>query len=692
MHNLRQARLLLLLLLPVMLLVAGPSVSQGPGTRAVPTDATRVDALKELVRDFTDRERAGKDLLYEKLIRETRGPQAVLNRSADLLFRGVANGRPRYYTTTNLFAAQTVGTDQLWPGGSTGLDLTGVNLPGELALWDSGYVMGTHQELVGRVFQQDAPTYVGYHATHVAGTLVASGVSPLAKGMSPAAYLDAYDWALDDAEMATAAAGGLLISNHSYANLAGWLYRSGETIPWYWYGDPAISETEDPGFGMYDIESQGWDQIAFDAPNYLIVKSAGNDRSQLGPEPGGEHYVWDAGIGDWVVSTTIREKDGGLDGFDSIPYKGVAKNILTVGAVFDIVGGWTQPSDVVDSPFGGWGPTDDGRIKPDLAANGMGLRSCYIDSVDSYIGLSGTSMSAPSTAGTLHLLAQLWRDTHAGATARSATLKGIALHSAHEAGLNDGPDYEFGWGLLNAVGAAELIVGDMSFPGRAVETVLNSGTADTLVFWSTGFAPVVATICWTDPAGVPSPWSLDPPEPKLVNDLDLRVERVADSTVFPPWILDPANPAAPATVGDNFRDNVEKVEVPYPVPGFYRVIVTHKSSLSDGIQAYSLLTSGLGDRPATPTVSNVAFSQRADGSGLVDVTYDLDDPDDLTVSVGFDASADGGNTWTLAVDSLSGDLGPAVPIGKGRAIVWDFAGDNPDQYFSNVVVRITAQD
>ena len=89
---------------------------------------------------------------------------------------------------------------------------------------------------------------------------------------------------------------------------------------------------------------------------------------------------------------------------------------------------------------------------------------------------------------------------------------------------------------------------------------------------------------------------------------------------------------------------------------------------------------------------NVAFSQRADGSGLVDVTFDLEDPDDLTVAVSLEASSDGGATWSLATATLSGDLGPAVPVGSGRALVWDFAQDNPDQYFSNVVVRITVLD
>jgi hypothetical protein len=672
----------------VLFLTAGTAWAQ---KKAVPAPATRVAALERLAAELEARAVARRTPLYHRLKARTSGPQGVLNATPGLELRGIVNGRPRFYETVNLFAAQTVGTDHLQPGGITGLNLTGANLAGELGMWDFGLAFEAHQEFGGRVQQQDDATTPYYHGTHVAGTLVAAGVNPLAKGMSPAATLHTFDWTLDEAEMATAAAAGMLVSNHSYANPVGWSYRGGD-VPWYWYGDPAVSELEDPGFGLYDEESQAWDQIAYDAPHYLIVKAAGNDRDDAGPGPGGEHLVWNPDTFQWVVSTTTRDPDGGAFGYDTIPYKGAAKNILTVGAVWDIMGGWSQPADVVNSLFGGWGPTDDGRIKPDLVANGMGLMSCTIGAVDAYVGDSGTSMASPNAAGTLHLLAQYWKDTHGGAPPRSATLKGIAIHTANEAGAADGPDYEFGWGLLNAVGAAYLINGDTAFADRAVETDLAQGEADTLTWWSSGNAPVTATICWTDPAAVPSAWSLDPPEAKLVNDLDLRVERVADGFVHRPWILDPANPSAAATTGDNFRDNVEKITVGAPSPGAYRLIVTHKGSLDGGPQAYSLLTSGLGPQPSTPVVSNVAFAQRTDGSGVVDVTYDVADPDSPFLTVALEASSDGGVTWDLAVASVSGDVGFGVVPGPGKTIVWNFNQDHVGAFIPAAVLRVTATD
>jgi hypothetical protein len=79
--------------------------------------------------------------------------------------------------------------------------------------------------------------------------------------------------------------------------------------------------------------------------------------------------------GSWQWTSQARGADGGASGYDCISQQGCAKNILTVGAVNDIVGGYSSPGDVVMSSFSSWGPTDDGRIKPDICANGVGLYS-----------------------------------------------------------------------------------------------------------------------------------------------------------------------------------------------------------------------------------------------------------------------------------------------------------------------------
>ena len=134
---------------------------------------------------------------------------------------------PVFYITHNVDAADSISTDELWPGGSTGLNLEGDGLT--VGEWDSGRVLLEHPDLYLRSTQMDAdddPSPVhSDHSTHVAGTLIGNGGSqyPQAQGMAPAASLQAWDWNNDLAEMASAAANGLLVSNHSYSIAAGWI-------------------------------------------------------------------------------------------------------------------------------------------------------------------------------------------------------------------------------------------------------------------------------------------------------------------------------------------------------------------------------------------------------------------------------------------------------------------------------------
>src|SRR5690606_14895810 len=84
---------------------------------------------------------------------------------------------------------------------------------------------------------------------------------------------------------------------------------------------------------------------------------------------------------------------------------------------------------------------------------------------------------------------------------------------------------------------------------------------------------------------------------------DIRIEK--DGTTYSPWVLDPDNPSAAATTGDNFRDNVEQIVIPAPAEGDYTVTVSHKNSLQGGSQAYSMIVSGLED--ATATITSVTL-------------------------------------------------------------------------------------
>jgi len=502
-------------------------------------------------------------------------------------------GFPHYYKTDNADAAESISTDEVYSGGAAGTSLNGAGIT--VREWDGGAVLTTHQEYGGRVTQVDSPSSTHYHATHVAGTIMASGVQPAAKGMAYAAMLRAFDWNGDQAEMASEASGGALLSNHSYGWVVGWAWgdwANPGTSEWHWMGDPAISPVEDYNFGFYNSQTQAWDQISRNAPYYLIVKSAGNDRNDNGPGAGGAHKVW---VGSsWISSTTTRDPDGQ---YDCLGPKSCAKNILTVAAVNDVPGGYSTPGNVTMTSFSSWGPADDGRIKPDISANGYNLYSTFDGNNSDYSSISGTSMSSPSVTGSLALIQEHYSE-QTRAYLKAATLKGLVLHTADEAGSNPGPDYEFGWGLMNTQKAVEMI-NNNGATALIEEHSLANGGSFSLDITALGTQPLEVTICWTDPAGTPVADAVDPANPMLVNDLDLRVTKTGFTGY--PWKLNRLSPASAATQNsDNAIDNVEKVYVGSPTASSYTITVTHKGSLSSS-QNFSIIVSGASFNP--PSIS-----------------------------------------------------------------------------------------
>lgn len=497
----------------------------------------------------------------------------------------IVDGRPIYITTLNLGAAQTTKAHRLWPGGILGLNITGSGY-NELGVWEIGGILLSHQEFGARVTYGDATTGTSEHATHVAGTLIASGVDPNAKGMSYNANLIAYNATNDESEMAAAAVSGMEISNHSYGWVQGW---DTEPDPVLWHGDIRISSTEDANFGRYSSSSADWDEIAYNAPYYLIVKAAGNDRND---DFIGEHEHFDYDLVDWVLTTDIHDPDGGVAGYDCLLTKSTAKNILTVGAVEELIN-YSNPSDVSMSSFSGWGPTDDGRIKPDLVAKGVAVYSTSGVDNTSYVSMRGTSMASPNVAGTLVLLQQHYQNTHNSESMRSATLKALAIHSANEAGITDGPDYEFGWGLMNAERAAEIISNDTENNNIINEQILYDGDTYSKIISTEGNEPLKVTICWTDPAGTPvSSNLLNNRTPMLINDLDLKVTNNLNTHY--PWSLEPDNPSNGAINNSkNYVDNVEQVIIDNPEPGEYTIEVSHDGILNGGSQTFSIIISGI---------------------------------------------------------------------------------------------------
>ncbi len=472
-------------------------------------------------------------------------------------------GEPVYITTDNIAASQTIGAHQLQQGGSLGLNVSGENIT--IGVWDGG-IVASHIEFENRLLSSEG-TALDDHATHVSGTIASGGISnPNSRGMAPKAKIYAWDFNNDEPEVLTMVKPDqttLLLSNHSYGLITGWRFNNG----WQWFGNSSVSTLEDYRFGFYNGRSRAWDEIMFNAPYYTMVKSAGNDRSDVG-------------------NGTIPADCNGGAGYDCLGDIAVCKNNIVVGAVAKQPN-YTGPESVVMSSFSSWGPSDDGRIKPDLVAAGVGLLSTIATGSNSYGSLSGTSMATPSVTGGLALLQDLHKQL-TGTYMLSSTLKALAIHTTKEAGPTPGPDYSFGWGLLDVEKAAKLLLDK-----DGVNTIINEVTLLNNQIYELPLTPVenekiTITIAWTDPAGNPVAVSLDPITPMLVNDLDVRIVDDGGTMQFP-WKLNPQDFTSEAVKGDNTLDNVEKIEFQNPQSRNYKVRVSHKGQLVNGQQTFSII-------------------------------------------------------------------------------------------------------
>ncbi|TWR24517.1 S8 family serine peptidase [Mucilaginibacter achroorhodeus] len=526
-------------------------------------------------------------------------PVKRINKAGNLVILQGLDGRgfPIFLSThNNTIAAATTGTNTVQPGGSLNLNLSGSGsfLNGKLGIWDGGSVYAGHREFAGKTITlNNSSAGVADHSTHVAGTMLAKGVYAPAKGMAfDASTLLSWDFDNDVSEMSGAAA-GLLLSNHSYGDVGGWDYNSTDQR-WEWYGLPG--DNEDYLFGFYDSRTRDWDQIAYNAPYYLIVESAGNSRTSNGPAVGTNYYGYKSRTDPTFENKGPRPSTiSSNDGYDIITTTGTAKNILTVGSVGQLPNGPGSRQDISISAFSSWGPTDDGRVKPDIVGCGEQILSTGTSNPSFYYYSSGTSMAAPNVTGSLYLLQEYYAQKNGGAFMRAATLKGLACHTAFDAG-NVGPDYVYGWGLLDMKAAAQAIT-DSKFKSLINEEVLAQGQTRTLEVTASGVGPLEVSISWTDPEGTPTADGvINNRTPKLVNDLDIRVSD--GQTTYSPWVLTPDNPSAAATTGDNIRDNIEQVNIADAIPGKkYTITITHKGTLKSGSQAYALIATGIGGSP-----------------------------------------------------------------------------------------------
>lgn len=541
------------------------------------------------------------------------------DKPAQVLYQLDALGIPEYASVDNLGPALTIAVAPVWPSGNTGYNLSGKGLlAGE---WDGGSALATHVEFGGRVVNRESVGADG-HATHVAGTIAGRGLNAEAKGMAYEANLGVYSFSNAIGKFAGEANRGALAGNNSWGVQRG--FRSTGT-GWDFAGPASPVNQPDPGFGYYSSSARDWDQQAFNMPYMLLCKSAGNQRGD-GPRAGQSYTAGGQTFTQGAVgSATYRPLNGP---YDCLANFANSKNILVVAAVNENRAGYTTPSRVVMSSFGSWGPTDDGRIKPDISSVGVNVFSTYTPNSNSYASLSGTSMSTPTMTGACVLLQEQYSNTHKGRLMRAETLKGLIIHTADEAGAAEGPDYAFGWGLANIKRAADVIYRDSV--QHLIKELVYTGTAITIPVSVGQPGPLRATISWHDlPGSVDGSMPLNNRTPKLVTDLDLRIRRLSDGQEFLPYVLDPANPAAAATRGDNIVDNVEQVFLANATPGAYEIIIRHKGNLQRPQNTFGLIVSGnTGPKPDFQCHPLLTYSASVgtltDGSGTASYQANAD--------------------------------------------------------------------
>jgi len=194
-------------LLAMPLSSAAESVQGYTGGKVIvqkPALAANVTALQQLQREFENRRAI---LLQSPLYRELaegNHPLAIaIRENPDVALQFIRAGEaPGVYHIHNVNAAATIATDNVHPGGGSLYNRTGSRTTSdELAVWDGGWALSTHDELTGRIVLGDAGPSTHWHSTHVAGTMIASGADPSAKGMSyAAAGMQSYEWTSDNAE------------------------------------------------------------------------------------------------------------------------------------------------------------------------------------------------------------------------------------------------------------------------------------------------------------------------------------------------------------------------------------------------------------------------------------------------------------------------------------------------------------
>jgi len=392
-------------------------------------------------------------------------------------------------------------TDTEFPGGR---HYTGAGV--QVLVRDDG-VVGPHIDFQGRLTQYLNTDGGINHADGVAGILAGAGNrDPRMRGMAAGAHVNVIAYQADflDSTLSLHINQGVLVTNTSYSDLC----NTG-----------------------YTINAQTVDQQLHDYPTLLHVFSAGNSNGQ----------DCGYGAGQYWGNITGGHKQ--------------SKNSIATANLY---------ADATLESSSSRGPAHDGRLKPDISANGQDQFST--DPGNEYSAFGGTSGAAPGIAGIAAQLHQAFSEANPGQIAEAALLKAILLNTANDIG-NPGPDFKYGWGIVNAYRAALTIE-----EGRYFEGTIDQGNVNThQITIPAGVKKARIMVYWNDKeASEMAPRA-------LVANLDANLSDGLGGPVYLPLVLDPTPDPAfldlPAVPGVDSLNNMEQVSLNDPAPGDYVLTV-----------------------------------------------------------------------------------------------------------------------
>jgi hypothetical protein len=505
----------------------------------------------------------------------------------------------------NLHRANTLDTQT-----GAGRNYTGVGIG--VMVRDDGLV-GPHIDFQGRIDNDFTATTGQNHGDGVAGILAGSGnLNPAMRGMATGADIYVVNYGSSFLDIETQSLinnGSVQITNSSY-------------------GDGCNDG--------YTTRSQTVDQQILDTPSLLHVFSAGNS--------GTSNCGYGAGSG-WG-NITGGHKQG--------------KNVIATANVF-------FDGSLVNSSSRG--PAHDGRIKPDIAANGQNQNSTREN--NQYQSFSGTSGAAPGIAGISAQLYEAYGDINGGNLPSSALIKATLLNTASDYG-NVGPDYKFGWGIVNGLRAAKLIE-----DGRHLNATVSQGGANNhTINVPAGTTQVRFMVYWSDVAAAPGA------NPALVNDLDLVVTDPSNATHLP-WILDPTPNATtlnlPATNGIDRLNNMEQVLLNNPDAGNYDIEISG-FNVPVGPQEYFVVYEVVSE--------NLTLTYPNGGESIQPFASESIHWDAINTTANFDLeySDDNGSSWNSIAtvnSSLRNYAWPAPNVIGGNYLIRISSGTAQDQSDAN---------